>query len=48
MNVNVFVLGVDGAVRNELLVLPLSPQAAIPPEYRVSEKQTLETLTPFF
>ena len=35
MNVNVFVTRVDGALQTELLVLPLSPQAAIPPQYRV-------------
>lgn len=35
MNVNVFVTRVDGALQNELLILPLSPQAAIPPQYRV-------------
>lgn len=34
MNVNVFVTRVDGAVQTELLVLPLSPEAAIPPQYR--------------
>lgn len=34
MNVNVFVTRVAGAVQNELLVLPLSSQAAIPPQYR--------------
>lgn len=35
MNVNVFVARVDGALRNELLVLPLTPEAAIPAQYRV-------------
>jgi len=34
MNVNVFVTRIDGALQNELLVLPLSPEAAIPAQYR--------------
>lgn len=35
MNVNVLVTRVDGEMQTELLVLPLSPTAAIPPKYRV-------------
>lgn len=34
MQVNVFVTRVNGALRNSLLVLPVSPAAAIPPEMR--------------
>jgi len=34
MNVNVFVTRVDGTLQNDLLVLPMSPQAAIPEQYR--------------
>lgn len=34
MRVNVFVTRVAGQLRNELLVLPSSPQTAIPAKYR--------------
>jgi hypothetical protein len=34
MQVNVFVIQVDGAVHTELLVLPLSPEAVIPPQFQ--------------
>lgn len=34
MQVNVFVTTPSGKLQRELLVLPMSPQAAIPPEYR--------------
>lgn len=33
MHVNVFVTRTDGKLRNELLVLPLTSQAAIPAQY---------------
>ena len=35
MQVNVFITREDGQLQNKLLVLPISPQAAIPPQYRV-------------
>jgi hypothetical protein len=34
MQVNVFVTRTDGQMQNQLLVLPLSPHAAIPQQYR--------------
>lgn len=34
MNVNVFVTRVDGQLQNQLLVLPIKPEAMIPPQYR--------------
>ena len=34
MQVNVFVTRVDGQLQHELLVLPQSPQAAIPAKYQ--------------
>lgn len=34
MQVNVFVTRREGELQREMLVLPLSPQTAIPPEYR--------------
>ena len=34
MQVNVFITRKAGELQRELLVLPMSPQAAIPPEYR--------------
>ena len=34
MRVNVFITRTEGKLQNELLVLPLSPQAAIPQQYR--------------
>jgi len=34
MQVNVFVTRVGDQLQTELLVLPMSPQAAIPPQYR--------------
>ena len=34
MNVNVFVTRIDGALQNDLLVLPVSPEAVIPAQYR--------------
>lgn len=34
MQVNVFVTRIEGKLQHELLVLPLSPQAAIPVQYR--------------
>lgn len=35
MQVNVFITRQDGQLQNKLLVLPISPQSAIPPQYRV-------------
>jgi hypothetical protein len=35
MQVNVFITRVEGQLQNKLLVLPMSPQSAIPPQYRV-------------
>jgi len=34
MQVNVFVTRTAGQLQRELLVLPMSPEAAIPPKYR--------------
>jgi hypothetical protein len=34
MQVNVFITRSKGQLQRELLVLPMSPQSAIPPEYR--------------
>jgi len=34
MQVNVFVTRQEGQLQRELLVLPLSPEAAIPPQYQ--------------
>jgi hypothetical protein len=34
MQVNVFITRQDGQLQNRLLVLPISPTAAIPKEYR--------------
>jgi hypothetical protein len=34
MQVNVFVTRVEGQLQNNLLVLPISPQAAIPDQFR--------------
>jgi hypothetical protein len=34
MQVNVFITGTAGELQRELLVLPLSPEAAIPQQYR--------------
>ena len=34
LQVNVFVTRTEGKMQHELLVLPLSPQSAIPPQYR--------------
>lgn len=34
MQVNVFVNRTDGKLQNELLVIPLTPQAPVPPQYR--------------
>ncbi|HEV7344425.1 MAG TPA: hypothetical protein VGN60_02185 [Devosia sp.] len=34
MQVNVFVTRAEGKVQHDLLVLPLSPHSAIPPQYR--------------
>ncbi|MGV8830357.1 MAG: hypothetical protein ACOH2N_00135 [Devosia sp.] len=35
MNVNVFVMRVDGALQAEMLLLPIVPRAPIPDKYRV-------------
>lgn len=35
MQVNVFITRQDGQLQNKLLVLPITPAAAIPKEYRV-------------
>lgn len=35
MQVNVFITREEGQLQNKLLVLPISPQSAIPPQYRV-------------
>lgn len=34
MQVNVFITRSNGQLQRELLVLPVSPQSAIPPKYR--------------
>ena len=35
MQVNVFITRQEGRLQNKLLVLPMSPQSAIPPQYQV-------------
>ncbi|MBW4653518.1 MAG: hypothetical protein KME20_10860 [Kaiparowitsia implicata GSE-PSE-MK54-09C] len=34
MQVNVFITRSEGQLQSDLLVLPMSPQSAIPPKYR--------------
>jgi hypothetical protein len=36
MNVNVFVMHVEGALQAEMLVLPLEPSAPVPEKYRTN------------
>lgn len=38
MQVNVFITRANGQLQNQMLVLPLLPQSAIPPKYRTGWK----------
>jgi len=50
MQVNVFVARVGEQLQTDLLVLPVSPQADIPPQYRVdwNHHATVDTSDPMF